>query len=180
MPPAIQLVVNAYDTTGALTWNKSFPEPQGSPTLSGLAADSSGNLFIGGNFAQGLQLGTGTFSSGTYVAKLTSSGSVAWAESDPASGQLGLNALALGDQLYTFGNGSLGSPPEGMSLDGLDPTDGHVVSADGCQAAGGLGEEVAASSAGVFVAGQGGPPAIFGKLDGGLDLTQEGSLRGEA
>lgn len=168
-----QLVVNAYDATGALTWNKSFPEVQGSPALSGLAADDAGNLFLGGNFAQGLQLGTGNFASGTFVAKLTSSGSVAWAESDPASGQLGMHALALGDQLYTFGNGSLGQPPEGMSLDGLDVSDGHVVSADGCEASGNLAEEVAVSPAGVFVAGQGGPPAVFGRIDGG-GVTQKG------
>lgn len=167
---ANQLVVDAYDTSGALTWNKSFPDSSGAPTLSGLAVDASGSLFVGGNFAQGLALGSGAFPSGTYLAKLTSTGDVAWAEGDPTSGQLGLEALALGDALYTFGNGTLGEPPEGMSLDGIDPTDGHVVSADGCQAAGNLGEEVAVSTAGVFVAGQGGPPAIFGRLT----LAQKG------
>lgn len=169
-PDANQLVVNAYDTTGALTWTKSFPDSSGSPTLSGLAVDAAGNLYVGGSFAQGLQLGSGTFPSGTYLAKLTSSGGVAWAEGDPSSGQLGLTALAFGDELYTFGNGSLGQPPEGMSLDGIDPSDGNVVSADGCMASGNLGEEVAVSAAGVFVAGQGGPPAVFGKLS----LSQQG------
>jgi hypothetical protein len=169
-PDANQLVVNAYDTTGALTWNKSFPDSTGSPTISGLAVDGTGNLFVGGAFAQGLQLGSGIFPSGQYVAKLSASGGVAWAEGDPSSGQLGLHALALGDVLYTFGNGSVGQPPEGMSLAGIDPGDGHVVSADACMASDSLGEEVAVSAAGVFVAGRGGPPAVFGRLS----LAQNG------
>ena len=174
-PDTNQLVVNGYDATGALTWNKSFPDSQGSPTLSGaLRPTRPGNLFIGGSFAQNLHARELAPSrAARIVAKLTSSGSVAWAESDPANGQLGIYALALGDELYTFGNGNLGSPPEGMSLDGLDPADGHVVSADGCQAAGNLGQEVAVSSAGVFVAGQAGPPGVFGQVDGG-GITQKG------
>jgi hypothetical protein len=170
---AAQVVVNEYDLTGALTWSRSTPLANGGPAVTGVALDAAGNAFVSGEFGDGLVFGSVTVTGGQYVVSYSPTGNVAWAIDDPSGGVLGIHGLALGSTLYTFGNGELGPEPDGgtsMSLDGFDPATGKIVSVDPCSATMGIGQTVTASSAGVFVAGQGGAPGHFGKYP----VTQQG------
>jgi len=162
---AAQVVVNLYDLTGVLTWTRSAPLSGGGPAVTGVALDPSGSTYVSGDFAQGLVLGSFTVTGSDYVAKYSPGGSVVWAITDPQDMELGIHGLALGTALYTFGNGDVGPAVDAgthMSLDGFDPATGKPVTVDPCGATMGIGQTVTASSAGVFVAGQGGPPGQFG------------------
>jgi hypothetical protein len=159
-----QLVVNQYDLMGKLLWSQSAPDKRGSPGLNGLAVDAMDNAYVGGDLSAGLQLGPLKDTNDQYVARFSSSGSVTWAIQNKGVGALGLHSLALGDHIYTFGNGGVGSPPGGtsMTVDVFDTATGSLVARAPCSAAHGIGLEVTTSTAGVFVSGQGGPTGTFG------------------
>lgn len=79
-----ELVVNKYDPTGVLTWNKVFMAGGGdTPELAGFGVDTAGNSYVLGNQAAGLVLGPTTIDSnetGDFLAKLDPTGAVTWAE----------------------------------------------------------------------------------------------------
>jgi hypothetical protein len=169
----MQLVVNQYDLTGAVTWTKPTPA-QDSPMVSGIALDASGNAFVVGA-SQGLQLGTVSIvgsqgATATFIAKYSPTGDVAWTtgsnQGDKAGATLANTALALSDHLYIFGNGGDGSSTPsgatGMVVDVVDEATDALTAQLPCGAAHGLGNAASATSAGVYIGGYGGPPAQFG------------------
>jgi len=62
-------IVAKYNTSGALQWKKQIGSAGGSPALTGLSADSSGNVYVTG-------IGGPNFSS--YIVKYDTNGSVLW------------------------------------------------------------------------------------------------------
>ena len=62
-------IVAKYDTSGALQWKKQIGSAGGSPALTGLSADSSGNVYATG-------IGGPGFSS--YIVKYDTNGSLLW------------------------------------------------------------------------------------------------------
>jgi hypothetical protein len=170
-----QLVVNQYDFAGKLQWHTSVPDHGGaSPTVTGLAVDAKGNAYVSGDIGTGLDLGLIKDVQSQYLAQVSPAGVVTWAVDNKGSEELGMHGLALGDQLYSFGNGDVSgtAPPGGtsMSLDVFDPTQGKLVANAPCSALHGIGEQITASSAGVFIAGEGGSTGTFGAYK----LTAEG------
>jgi hypothetical protein len=171
-----QLVVNQYDLTGKLVWSRSSPvKGGGSPALNGLVVDAMGNAYVAGEMSPGLTLGPLKDTNGQFLAEYSSTGSVTWAIQNVGEEEFGINGLALGDHLYTFGNGDLEnfktpSPDTSMSLDIFDPKTGAIIANAPCGAAHGFGVEVTAGSGGVFISGEGGPTGVFGTHE----LTAEG------
>ncbi|MGH7328408.1 MAG: SBBP repeat-containing protein, partial [Polyangiaceae bacterium] len=156
---ANELVVSQYDLTGALVWTKVTPS-QDSPIVNGLALDSTGNLYVAGSSA-GLELGAITTAEYTapFFVKYAPTGDLAWGIGYPGDNFPAYKAIALSDHLYSFGNGGVTGP---MGADSFDLSTGALLSDVPCEADQNLGAGVAASSAGVFVGGYGGPPATFG------------------
>jgi hypothetical protein len=174
-PDANQLVVNRYDATGALSWNKSFPLPivGAEPDLTGFAVDAAGNSYAVGTSAQGLVLGSTTIDSdgvGDFIAKFSPTGDVVWAKTlDLDMSSAGTSALAIGTQVLTFGNSNdldniLPSGIGPMGVGHFDPATGTLVSATTCGASQEHGSAIAISGTSVYVAGEGASTGVFGRL----------------
>ncbi len=167
-----ELVVNKYDPTGTLTWNKVFMAGGGdTPELAGFAVDTTGNSYVLGNQAAGLVLGTTTIDSnetGDFLAKLDPTGAVTWAEtldSNPA----GTTGIALGSSVFTFGNGDdpasiLPDTVVSMNLGKFDLTTGQLSSSVTCGIAHAQGKVVAVNGTSTYVAGDGSSPGVFGHV----------------
>jgi hypothetical protein len=162
-----ELVVNKYDPTGALSWNKVFTSSTGdTPNLQGFAVDTTGNSYLLGSGATSLDGNT----SSSFIAKLDPTGNTSWVQSLQSS-PVGTTGLALGASLLTFGNGD---DPSGilsgsntltpMNLGAFDPAAGKLTSSVVCGIAGGQGEAVAVDAAATYVAGEGTSPGIFGHV----------------
>jgi hypothetical protein len=168
-----ELVVNKYDPTGALTWNKVFSAGSSQPDLDGFAVDTAGNGYVLGDEAAGLVLGSTTIDSngtGIFLAKLDPTGNVTWAQSldmNPA----GTTGMALGaSSILTFGNGDdpdsiLPDTVVSMTLGRFDPATGTLSSSVTCGIAQALGKVVATNGTSTYVAGDGTSPGVFGRIE---------------
>jgi hypothetical protein len=166
-----ELVVNKYDPTGALTWNKVFSATQAQPNLTGFAVDTTGNSYVLGTAATGLVLGSTTIDpngTGTFLAKLDPTGGVTWTQTLDSS-PAGTTGLALGASILTFGNGDdpasiLPDTVGPMTLGRFDLTAGTLSSSVTCGIAQARGKVVATNATGTYVAGDGTSPGVFGRV----------------
>ncbi len=167
-----ELVVNKYDATGALTWNKVFMAGTSTPDLNGFSVDTTGNSYVLGESAAGLVLGSTTLGgdvNGTFLAKLDPTGAVTWVQDldETAAGTLGM-ALG-GSSILTFGNGDdtnaiLPDTVVPMALGEFDPATGKLSTTVVCGIAGGRGKVVANTGTTTYVAGDGASPGVFGRV----------------
>jgi hypothetical protein len=167
-----ELVVNKYDPTGALTWNKLFTAATAQPDLNGFTVDTSGNSYVLADSSPGLVLGSTTLDpngSGTFLAKLDPTGSVTWAKTLDSS-QAGTTGLALGaSSVLTFGNGDdtasiLPDTVVPMSLGRFDPATGSLSSSVVCGIAQARGKAVSINGTSTYVSGDGASPGVFGHV----------------
>jgi hypothetical protein len=168
-----ELVVNKYDPTGALTWNKVFQAGTSQPDLKGFAVDTAGDGYVVGDEAAGLVLGSTTIDSngtGVFLAKLDPTGNVTWAQTLDLS-PAGTTGLALGtSSLLTFGNGEdpasiLPDTVVPMTMGRFDPGTGTLSSSVTCGIAEAQGKVVATNGTSTYVAGDGTSPGVFGRVD---------------
>ena len=170
-PDVSELVVNKYDPTGALLWNKVFLAGTSEPDLTGFAVDTAGNSYVLGEDAPGLVLGSTTIDSsatGDFLVKLDATGNVTWAEALDLS-PAGISGLALGASILTFGNGDdtasiLPDIVVPMTLGRFDVASGNLSSTVTCGIAQARGKVVATNGATTYVAGDGTSPGVFGRI----------------
>ena len=132
------------------------------PDVNGFAIDSAGALYVGGDSASGLVLGGTTVGDeGDFLAKLDGSGNVQGVSQPGSDEPYGIYSVSAHDGAYTFGNGN--APEGSFPADEGDMT----LSTFGGSAGASLvyvgvtlherAEAISATSAGVFIAGEGGP-----------------------
>ncbi len=171
-PDLSELVVNEYDPTGALRWNKVFPAGSAQPELTGFAVDATGNSYVLGHDGAGLVFGSTTIDSnatGAFLAKLDPTGNVAWAETLDLIAP-GATGLALGTTILTFGDGDDPSTvlPRGaypMVLGRFDVGTGKLSSTVTCGMGHPDGKVVATRGTVTYVAGDGTSPGVFGRIE---------------
>jgi len=76
------LVIARYGADGGHRWSHEFGARFGSISVERVAADRQGNLFVGGATRGDVDFGDGPLLGGSYLAKFTPAGRLAWRAND--------------------------------------------------------------------------------------------------
>jgi len=108
------IIVKYVAATGAVSWNQSSGAGSVDSSFSGVAVDSSGNVYAAGSQVNGTNSygGTGVTGEGPLLVKYTSGGTGLWARSVAGGGEAGFSGVAVDSSGNVYCTWDLGGAAE--------------------------------------------------------------------